>query len=74
KEKSFQISRSRRLILKVSNREILENNMLNNSNLIFKIRNEINQSFFTYIMSESEIQKSVMISIESSFFENLIIL
>ncbi|KLJ06208.1 hypothetical protein EMPG_09296, partial [Blastomyces silverae] len=55
KEKSFQISKNRRLILKVSNRKILENNILNNSNLIFKIRNEINQSFFTHIMSESEI-------------------
>ncbi|KLJ06547.1 hypothetical protein EMPG_10055, partial [Blastomyces silverae] len=55
KEKSFQISRSRRLILKVSNKEILENNMLNKLNLIFKIRNKINQSFFIYIINESEI-------------------
>ncbi|KLJ10805.1 hypothetical protein EMPG_13825, partial [Blastomyces silverae] len=55
KEKNFQISRTKKLILKVSNKEILKKNKFNDSNLIFRIRNEINQSFFTHIISDTEI-------------------
>ncbi|EEQ84604.2 uncharacterized protein BDCG_07873 [Blastomyces dermatitidis ER-3] len=73
KEKNFQISRNRRLILKVSNQDILQRNKLN-SNLIFRIRNEINQQFFSQLMTDIEVQKPVIASIESSFFENFIIL
>ncbi|OAT03201.1 uncharacterized protein BDCG_17977 [Blastomyces dermatitidis ER-3] len=73
KEKNFQISRNRRLILKVSNQDILQRNKLN-SNLIFRIRNEINQQFFSQLMTDIEVQKPVIASIEPSFFENSIIL
>ncbi|OAT03133.1 uncharacterized protein BDCG_17938 [Blastomyces dermatitidis ER-3] len=73
KEKNFQISRNRRLILKVSNQDILQRNKLN-SNLIFRIRNEINQQFFSQLMTDIKVQKPVIASIESSFFENSIIL
>ncbi|OAT02789.1 uncharacterized protein BDCG_17772 [Blastomyces dermatitidis ER-3] len=73
KEKNFQISRNRRLILKVSNQESLQKNKLN-SNLIFRIRNEINQQFFSQLMTDIEVQKPVIASIEPSFFENSIIL
>ncbi|KMW69523.1 hypothetical protein BDDG_13664, partial [Blastomyces dermatitidis ATCC 18188] len=73
KEKNFQIFRNRRLILKVSNQDILQRNKLN-SNLIFRIRNEINQQFFSQLMTDIEVQKSVIASIELSFFENFIIL
>ncbi|OAT02587.1 uncharacterized protein BDCG_17652 [Blastomyces dermatitidis ER-3] len=73
KEKNFQIFRNRRLILKVSNQDILQRNKLN-SNLIFRIRNEINQQFFSQLMTDIEVQKPVIASIESSFFENFIIL
>ncbi|OAT01923.1 uncharacterized protein BDCG_17292 [Blastomyces dermatitidis ER-3] len=73
KEKNFQISRNRRLILKVSNQDILQRNKLN-SNLIFRIRNEINQQFFSQLMTDIEVQKPVIASIELSFFENSIIL
>ncbi|OAT02606.1 uncharacterized protein BDCG_17672 [Blastomyces dermatitidis ER-3] len=73
KEKNFQISRNRRLILKVSNQDILQRNKLN-SNLIFRIRNEINQQFFSQLMTDIEVQKPVIASIESSFFGNSIIL
>ncbi|OAT02813.1 uncharacterized protein BDCG_17786 [Blastomyces dermatitidis ER-3] len=73
KEKNFQIFRNRRLILKVSNQDILQRNKLN-SNLIFRIRNEINQQFFSQLMTDIEVQKPVIASIESSFFENSIIL
>ncbi|KMW69441.1 hypothetical protein BDDG_13588, partial [Blastomyces dermatitidis ATCC 18188] len=71
--KNFQIFRNRRLILKVSNQDILQRNKLN-SNLIFRIRNEINQQFFSQLMTDIEVQKSVIASIESSFFRNFIIL
>ncbi|OAT13606.1 hypothetical protein BDBG_17859, partial [Blastomyces gilchristii SLH14081] len=57
KEKSFQIFRNRRLILKVSNQKILQKNKLN-SNLIFRIRNEINQQFFSQLITDIEVQKS----------------
>ncbi|KMW68666.1 hypothetical protein BDDG_12960, partial [Blastomyces dermatitidis ATCC 18188] len=67
--KNVQIFRNRRLILKVLNREILQKNKLN-SNLIFKIRNEINQQFFSQLMYDIKVQKLVIASIESSFFEN----
>ncbi|OAT02411.1 uncharacterized protein BDCG_17533 [Blastomyces dermatitidis ER-3] len=73
KEKNFQISRNRRLILKVSNQDILQRNKLN-SNLIFRIRNEINQQFFSQLMTDIEVQKPVIASIEPSFFGNSIIL
>ncbi|KMW69644.1 hypothetical protein BDDG_13792, partial [Blastomyces dermatitidis ATCC 18188] len=73
KEKNFQIFRNRRLILKVSNQDILQRNKLN-SNLIFRIRNEINQQFFSQLMTDIEVQKPVIASIESSFFESFIIL
>ncbi|OAT00097.1 uncharacterized protein BDCG_16468 [Blastomyces dermatitidis ER-3] len=73
KEKNFQIFRNRRLILKVSNQDILQRNKLN-SNLIFRIRNEINQQFFSQLMTDIEVQKPVIASIEPSFFENSIIL
>ncbi|OAT04660.1 hypothetical protein BDBG_16310 [Blastomyces gilchristii SLH14081] len=73
KEKNLQIFRNRRLILKVSNQDILQRNKLN-SNLIFRIRNEINQQFFSQLMTDIEVQKSVIASIESFFFENFIIL
>ncbi|KMW69539.1 hypothetical protein BDDG_13678 [Blastomyces dermatitidis ATCC 18188] len=73
KEKNFQIFRNRRLILKVSNQNILQRNKLN-SNLIFRIRNEINQQFFSQLMTDIKVQKPVIASIESSFFENSIIL
>ncbi|OAS99420.1 uncharacterized protein BDCG_16124 [Blastomyces dermatitidis ER-3] len=73
KEKNFQIFRNRRLILKVSNQDILQRNKLN-SNLIFRIRNEINQQFFSQLMTDIEVQKPVIASIKSLFFENFIIL
>ncbi|OAT02383.1 uncharacterized protein BDCG_17512 [Blastomyces dermatitidis ER-3] len=73
KEKNFQIFRNRRLILKVSNQDILQRNKLN-SNLIFRIRNEINQQFFSQLMTDIEVQKPVIASIEPSFFGNSIIL
>ncbi|KMW69606.1 hypothetical protein BDDG_13750, partial [Blastomyces dermatitidis ATCC 18188] len=73
KEKNFQIFRNRRLILKVSNQDTLQRNKLN-SNLIFRIRNEINQQFFSQLMTDIEVQKPVIASIEPSFFENSIIL
>ncbi|KMW69617.1 hypothetical protein BDDG_13764 [Blastomyces dermatitidis ATCC 18188] len=72
-EKNLQIFRDRRLILKVSNQDILQRNKLN-LNLIFRIRNEINQQFFSQLMTDIEVQKSVIASIESFFFENFIIL
>ncbi|OAT04963.1 hypothetical protein BDBG_16368, partial [Blastomyces gilchristii SLH14081] len=53
KEKNLQIFRNRRLILKVSNQNILQRNKLN-SNLIFRIRNEINQQFFSQLMTDIE--------------------
>ncbi|KMW69722.1 hypothetical protein BDDG_13875, partial [Blastomyces dermatitidis ATCC 18188] len=73
KEKNLQIFRDRRLILKVSNQDILQRNKLN-SNLIFRIRNEINQQFFSQLMTDIEVQKPVIASIEPFFFENSIIL
>ncbi|OAT07994.1 hypothetical protein BDBG_16933 [Blastomyces gilchristii SLH14081] len=73
KEKNLQIFRNRRLILKVSNQDILQRNKLN-SNLIFRIRNEINQQFFSQLMTDIEVQKSVIASIEPFFFENSIIM
>ncbi|OAT14412.1 hypothetical protein BDBG_18023, partial [Blastomyces gilchristii SLH14081] len=71
--KNLQISRNRRLILKVSNQDILQRNKLN-SNLIFRIRNEINQQFFSQLITDIKVQKSVIASIKSFFFENFIIL
>ncbi|KMW68692.1 hypothetical protein BDDG_12979, partial [Blastomyces dermatitidis ATCC 18188] len=62
-----------RLILKVLNQKSLQKNKLN-SNLIFRIRNEINQQFFSQLITNIEVQKSVIALIESSFFENSIIL
>ncbi|KMW68954.1 hypothetical protein BDDG_13160, partial [Blastomyces dermatitidis ATCC 18188] len=53
--------------------EELAKNKLN-LNLIFRIRNEINQQFFSQLITDIEVQKSVIASIESSFFENSIIL
>ncbi|KMW68055.1 hypothetical protein BDDG_12551, partial [Blastomyces dermatitidis ATCC 18188] len=57
KEKNLQIFRNRRLILKVSNQDILQRNKLN-SNLIFRIRNEINQQFFSQLITDIKVQKS----------------
>ncbi|KMW68908.1 hypothetical protein BDDG_13120, partial [Blastomyces dermatitidis ATCC 18188] len=71
--KNFQIFRNRRLILKVLNQNILQRNKLN-SNLIFRIRNEINQQFFSQLMTDIKVQKLVIALIESLFFENSIIL
>ncbi|OAT09141.1 hypothetical protein BDBG_17167, partial [Blastomyces gilchristii SLH14081] len=51
KKKNFQMFRNRRLILKVSNQNILQRNKLN-SNLIFRIRNEINQQFFSQLITD----------------------
>ncbi|OAT13722.1 hypothetical protein BDBG_17896, partial [Blastomyces gilchristii SLH14081] len=71
--KNFQIFRNRRLILKVLNQNILQRNKLN-LNLIFRIRNEINQQFFSQLMTDIKVQKSVIALIELLFFKNFIIL
>ncbi|KMW68003.1 hypothetical protein BDDG_12510, partial [Blastomyces dermatitidis ATCC 18188] len=53
--------------------EYLIKNKLN-SNLIFRIRNEINQQFFSQLITNIEVQQSVIALIESFFFKNSIIL
>ncbi|OAT13625.1 hypothetical protein BDBG_17861, partial [Blastomyces gilchristii SLH14081] len=53
--------------------DILQRNKLN-SNLIFRIRNEINQQFFSQLITNIEVQKPVIASIELFFFKNFIIL
>ncbi|KMW69085.1 hypothetical protein BDDG_13263, partial [Blastomyces dermatitidis ATCC 18188] len=61
-------------ILRKLRRILLMSLFIENLNLIFRIRNEINQQFFSQLMTDIKVQKPVIASIELSFFRNFIIL